>query len=76
MANEASWTKVYKRINRKREEAGLSWNELAERAGIPMKSWMTGLPISHPTDAEVRKIAPVLNTTYVYLRYGIEEGDY
>jgi hypothetical protein len=72
MANEASWTKVYKRINQKRKEANLTWNQLAALAGIPVGTWMTGLPISHPTEAEVHKIAdvPQMNTTYEYLRYG------
>ena len=75
MANSASWTNVYKRINAKRKEAGLTWNELAKKAGIKMATWMTGLPISHPTEAEVRKIAavPEMNTTYAYLRYGITD---
>lgn len=75
MANSASWTNVYKRINAKRKEAGLTWNQLAAKAGIKMATWMTGLPISHPTDEEVRKIAavPEMNTTYAYLRYGITD---
>lgn len=73
MANSASWNSVYKRINEKRKEAGLSWNQLASQAGIKMATWMTGLPISHPTDEEVRKIAPVVNSTYAYLRYGITD---
>lgn len=75
MANSASWTNVYKRINTKRKEAGLTWNELAKKAGIKMATWMTGLPISHPTDEEVHKIAavPEMNTTYAYLRYGITD---
>ena len=75
MANRDSWTNVYKRINAKRKEAGLTWNELAKKAGIKMATWMTGLPISHPTDEEVHKIAavPEMNTTYAYLRYGITD---
>ncbi len=75
MANSASWTNVYKRINAKRKEAGLSWNELAKKAGIKVSTWMTGLPISHPTEEEVHKIAavPEMNTTYAYLRYGITD---
>lgn len=75
MANSASWTNVYKRINTKRKEAGLTWNELSKKAGIKMATWMTGLPISHPTDEEAHKIAavPEMNTTYAYLRYGITD---
>ena len=72
MANDASWSKVYKRINQKRKAAGLSWNQLASLAGISQGTWMTGLPIAHPTEEEVHKIAavPQMNTTYEYLRYG------
>ena len=75
MANNASWTNVYKRINEKRKAAGLTWNQLASKAGIKMGTWMTGLPISHPTEEEVHKIAnvPEMNTTYAYLRYGITD---
>lgn len=75
MANNASWTNVYKRINAKRKEAGLTWNQLASKAGIRMGTWMTGLPISHPTEEEVHKIAnvPEMNTNYAYLRYGITD---
>ena len=75
MANSASWSNVYKRINAKRKEAGLSWNQLAALAGIKVATWMTGLPISHPTEGEVHKIAnvPEMNTTYAYLRYGITD---
>ena len=73
MANSASWSNVYKRINQKRKEAKLTWNQLASKAGIKMRTWMTGLAIDHPTEEEVRKIAPVVNSTYVYLRYGIED---
>lgn len=72
VADPSSWSMVYQRIDQKRVEAGLSWSQLAKLAGIKMKTWMTGLPISHPTETEVRKIAavPQMNTTYEYLRYG------
>lgn len=73
MANEASWSNVYKRIDKKRKQAGLTWSQLAKKAGIKEKSWMTGLPISHPTEEEIRKIAPVVNSTYTWLRYGVNE---
>lgn len=63
-------TKVYKRILKCKKEVGLTWDEIAAQAGIPVRSWMTGLPTSNPTDEELRKIAPVLNTTYEYLKYG------
>ena len=73
MANNASWSNVYKRINEKRKEVGLTWNQLASKAGIKVSTWMTGLPIGHPTEEEVHKIAPVVNSTYAYLRYGITD---
>lgn len=65
-------TSIYKRILIKKAPTGMTWNELAEAAGIPVATWMTGLPSSEPTDDELWKIAPVLNTTYQYLKYGIE----
>ena len=64
MANSASWSNVYKRINAKRKEAGLTWNQLAAKAGIRVGTWMTGLPISHPTEEEVHKIANVPEMWY------------
>lgn len=63
-------TKIYKRILNCKKEAGLTWDEIAYKAGIPVSSWMTGIPTSNPTDDELRKIAPVLNTTYEYLKNG------
>ena len=75
MANSASWSNVYKRINQKRKDANLTWQQLAQKAGIRMGTWMTGVPITHPTEEEVHKIAnvPEMNTTYAYLRYGITD---
>lgn len=63
-------TKIYKRILNCKKEVGLTWDEIAQQAGIKVKSWMTGIPTSSPSDEELRKIAPVLNTTYEYLKYG------
>ncbi len=65
-------TKVYKRILKKKKASGLTWDQIADAARIPVASWMTGLPTSTPTDEELKKIAPVLNTTYEYLKYGKE----
>lgn len=65
-------TKVYKRILKMKKASGLTWDQIADAAGIPVASWMTGLPTSSPTDEELQKIAPVLNTTYEYLKYGKE----
>lgn len=61
---------VFKRIMTKKIEAGLSWDEIAAQAHIRISSWMTGLTNCQPTDEELRKIAPVLNTTYEWLKYG------
>lgn len=63
-------TAVYKRILDKKTEKKLTWDELASLAKIRVASWMTGLPTSQPTDDEIKKIAPVLDTTYEYLKYG------
>lgn len=63
-------TPVYKRILEKKKESGLTWDEIVKEAQIPLKSWMTGLPTSKPTDEELHKLAPVLKTTYEYLKYG------
>lgn len=63
-------TEVYKRCYLKKIESGLSWDEIANLARIGVSSWMTGLPYSNPTDRELKKIAPVLNTTYEYLKFG------
>nr|DAU96535.1 MAG TPA: Helix-turn-helix XRE-family like protein [Caudoviricetes sp.] len=63
-------TREFKRILRLKESLGLTWNEIAKRAGIPVSSWMTGVPTSTPSDDEMRKLAPVLETTYEYLKNG------
>ena len=61
---------VFKRILEKKTEKKMTWDELAQKAGIRVSSWMTGLPTASPSDEEIRKIAPVLDTTYEYLKYG------
>lgn len=63
-------TKVYKRILDLKKKYKLTWDQIAERAGIPESSWMTGLPTCQPTDDELRAIAPVLHTTFEWLKYG------
>ena len=63
-------TDLYKRILEKKKETGLTWDEITKEAQIRLGSWMTGLPTSKPTDDELRKLAPVLNTTYEYLKNG------
>ena len=65
-------TKVFKRILGAKQKIGKSWDQIAKEAGIPLASWMTGLPTSQPTDKELRKMAPVLDTTYEWLKYGRE----
>lgn len=63
-------TPVFKRIRKLKEKKKITWDQLAAEAGIPVASWMTGLPTMEPTDEELHKIAPVLDTTYEYLKYG------
>lgn len=69
-AGKDSWSQVFKRISAARIGKGWTWDELAKKAGIWVKSWMTGIPATHPTDSEVRKIAAAVGTTYEWLRYG------
>jgi hypothetical protein len=54
----------------KKKEAGLTWDEITHMAHIRLGTWMTGLPTSKPTDEELKKLAPVLNTTYEFLKNG------
>ena len=63
-------TDLYMRILQKKKEVGLTWDEITKEAQIRLGSWMTGLPIGKPTDEELHKLAPVLKTTYEYLKYG------
>ena len=63
-------TDLFKRINTKKKEAKLTWDEIAKSAHIRLGTWMTGLPTSAPTDEELQRLAPVLNTTYKYLKDG------
>lgn len=65
-------TDLYKRILQKKKEAGLTWDEITHKAQIRLGSWMTGLPTSKPTDDELKRLAPVLNTTFEFLKYGKE----
>lgn len=61
---------IFARIMKKKLESNLSWDEIAHKAGIKVKSWMTGLPCGKITDEELEKIAPVLDTTFDYLKWG------
>lgn len=63
-------TPVFKRILEKKKESGLTWDEIAKEAHIKVASWMTGLPTSKPSDEDLKKLAPVLKTTYGYLKNG------
>lgn len=63
-------TEVFKRILEKKKESGKTWDIIAREAKIPLASWMTGLPTTQPSDDELKKLAPVLNTTYKWLKYG------
>lgn len=65
-------TDLFRRISEKKKAAKLTWDEIAHKANIRLGSWMTGLPTSKPTDEELEKLAPVLYTTFEYLKYGKE----
>lgn len=67
---EKGMTELFRRIMQKKIESRLEWNEIASKAGIKISSWMTGIPTSNPTDDDIRKIAPVLGTTFEWLKYG------
>lgn len=67
---EKGMTELFRRIMQKKIESRLEWNEIASNGGIKISSWMTGIPTSNPTDDDIRKIAPVLGTTYEWLKYG------
>lgn len=67
---EKGMTELFRRIMHKKIESRLEWNEIAAKAGIKISSWMTGIPTSNPTDDDIRKIAPVLGTTFEWLKYG------
>lgn len=61
---------IFARIMKKKLESNLSWDEIAHKGDIKVKSWMTGLPCGKITDEELEKIAPVLDTTFDYLKWG------
>lgn len=61
---------VFRRIMEKKVASGLGWDEIARIAGIRVSTWMTGIPNCNPTDEEIKKIAPVLKTTYKWLKEG------
>lgn len=63
-------TDLYRRILQKKNEKKLTWDEIAKTAHIRLGTWMTGIPTSKPTDDELKKLAPVLGTTYKYLKNG------
>ena len=63
---------VFKRIMQKKVESEKTWEEIAKEAKIRLGSWMTGIPSCKPTDKELKAIAPVLGTTYKWLKYGEE----
>ena len=62
-------TALYKRILKRKKAMGLTWDELAAKAGIPVSTWMTGASYCKPTDDELKAMAPVLYTSYEWLKY-------
>lgn len=65
-------TQIFKRILDKKISTGLTWDEIARLAHIRVASWMTGLPTSSPSDEDLKKLAPVLKTSYKRLKSGKE----
>ena len=63
-------TKLFERILQKKKESGKTWDQIAKKAHIKLASWMTGLPSMTPSDEDLYRMAPVLNTTYEYLKHG------
>lgn len=63
-------TQVFSRIMKKKIESKMGWDEIAKKAHIRLSTWMTGIPTDQPSDDDLKKLAPVLNTTYEYLKYG------
>lgn len=63
-------TDIFQRILQKKTESQKTWDQIAAEAKIGLGSWMTGLPTSQPTDNDLKKLAPVLKTTYEWLKYG------
>lgn len=53
-------TELYCQILQAKTEAGLTWNELAAKAKIPLSSWMTGAAYCAPSDKELKAISKVL----------------
>lgn len=62
-------TGAFLRILKKKTEASLTWDELAAKAGIRLKSWMCGVS-GEPDDNEMRKIAAALNVSFGWLKNG------
>lgn len=61
---------VFSRVLQKKIDSKKTWNEIAKEAHIGLSSWMCGVPYAHPKDEELKKIAPVLNTTFEWLKNG------
>ena len=62
--------KVFKRVLEKKIETGLTWDQIHDKTGVPLASWMTGMPGTTPSDGDLKKLAPIFNTTYEYLKHG------
>lgn len=65
-----SSTNIFLRVMEKKHELKKAWDEIVKEANIPLRSWMVGIPYSSPTDKELKALAPGLNTTYEWLKYG------
>ncbi len=71
-SNGQGTNEIFKRVMERKMLLGYTWDEIACKAGIQVSSWMTGVPYCEPTDEELVKLAPVLKTTYKWLKYGIK----
>lgn len=61
---------IFNRIVDAKRASGKCWDQIAKEANIPLSSWMTGVPYAQPTDEDLKRIAPVINTTYEWLKHG------
>ena len=62
--------KIFYRILQKKMESEKTWDQAAREAHIHLATWMTGQPGTKPSDDDLKKLAPVFDTTFEYLKYG------
>lgn len=62
--------KVFSRIIEKKNEKGLTWDEISQKGHIRLSTWMTGILINEPSPQEMERLAKVLGTTKEWLENG------